>query len=530
MRIVQIVSAVLFLLLLSGCSPDAPKVQSVKKVTQTKYPSGSSPLQKYLHRTDKTLGSRSAFYSLNLPADAFAARLFLVDKAVSSLDVQYYIYDDDLIGNVFSAHLLLAAERGVRVRILLDDLSTSGKDKKLQQLALHPNIKLRLFNPNRLRTSFRNLALLLNINSLGKRMHNKSLIADGTAAIIGGRNIGDVYFAATDETLFLDYDVLSIGFVVPEISKAFDIYWNSEEAEPAAEIVGGYDGDYGQFEKVLKVSLKQEAEKFEKRRLGQAVKHSDFMKKVNSKRLLFTVADRTDFYYDPPHKVRSDENNDTDHISQQIAKDLKHVDRDIMIISPYFIPSDEMVSNMRNLRERNVSVTIVTNSLASTDVPPVYAGYQEYIRPLLEIGVKIYELKPNALPKKIRKKGFKKVPSLSLHTKMMLLDHKRLAIGSANIDPRSDKLNTELFMVISSEALTKTERTLIKRVLTLDHLYELMLVPYALQLNTSNPKKGLIWRTKEEGRLKIYKSRPKTGFIKGLGTDLMSLLPIKGYL
>ena len=228
-------------LFFSACSHKIPESSQTKQTSITKLPAKKAPLLSYFENTDQELGERSAFYPLSSPTDAFAARLFLIDQATTSLDLQYYIYKADTTGKVFAAHLLMAAHRGVKVRILIDDLSTTGKDEQWQRLASHPNIELRLFNPNTLRTSFRNLALLFNINSLGRRMHNKSLIADGSATIIGGRNIGDDYFASTAKTLFLDYDILAIGKVVPDIYQAFDLYWNSKEAIPSEYVLDHQD-------------------------------------------------------------------------------------------------------------------------------------------------------------------------------------------------------------------------------------------------------------------------------------------------
>jgi putative cardiolipin synthase len=495
-------------------------VSEIKTVTYTQKPKGQSPLVTYLSQTDKPLGEHAAFYPLELPLDALAARLFLIDHASTSLDVQYYIYDDDNIGKVFSGHLLMAAQRGVRVRMLLDDLSTSGKDEALQQLAMHPNVELRLFNPNKLRTSFRNLALLMNVNSLGKRMHNKSLIADGMSAIVGGRNIGDVYFAATYETLFLDYDILGVGSVVPQISKAFDIYWNSEQSVLASEVLGMKEkGEYVQIEQALTKTLASGLKIFSESNYGKRMASTPFSQKVKRRKLILTVSDKVHLFYDDPAKVATDENNNSGHISQKISDDLIAVTSDVTIISPYFIPSDRMMERLKSLRERSIEVTIVTNSLASTDVSPVYAGYQPYIKPLLQMGVNLYELKPNGLEGVKKAKAFKKVPNLSLHTKMILIDHKKLAVGSANIDPRSDKLNTELFMVIESKKLSSKQYKSVEKVLNLHYFYK-------LSLN----KERVIWSTIEEGKKVIYESRPSVGFFKALGTDIMSILPIKGYL
>ncbi|RLA59996.1 MAG: hypothetical protein DRQ78_09955 [Epsilonproteobacteria bacterium] len=517
------------LIIFSACSSKNIPLEN-KKISMTKLPKGEIPLQKYLNKTDKVLVGHSAFHSLEHPIDALAARLFIIDHAKSSLDVQYYIYEDDNIGKLFTAHLLLAAKRGVRVRLLLDDLSTAGKDENLQKLALHPNVELRLFNPNKLRTSFRNLALLFNVNSLGKRMHNKSLIADGYAAIIGGRNIGDVYFAATDETLFLDYDVLSIGAVVPDISQAFDIYWNSEQAVPSSEVFGVSKYTYEDISEELSLHLKQKLKVFQKSPFGIAVSRSNFMKKVNHRKLQFIVSEKVDFYYDDPSKVAKDENDNSTHISSQIRKDLTKLKSELTIVSPYFIPSDEMMKRIKTLRKKDVEVTILTNSLSSTDVFPVYAAYQDYIEVLVKMGVHLHELKANSFSKELQDKHFKKTPRLSLHTKMILLDQNRLAIGSANIDPRSDKLNTELFMVITSEKLTKEEQNIIAKVLSLDNTYKLSWGTHPKIFDDDVQQNGPVWTTLEEGKKTIYYERPKTGFWKRLGTDFISIFPIKGYL
>ena len=512
---------------LSACSHKIPEVSAYKQESVTKLPKYKAPLLAHLEKTDQKLANNSAFYSLAAPTDAFAARLFLIDHATTSLDVQYYIYKVDTIGKVFAAHLLLAAHRGVKVRILMDDLSTSGKDEQWQKLASHPNIELRLFNPNMLRTSFRNLALLFNINSLGKRMHNKSLIADGSAAIIGGRNIGDDYFASSAKTLFLDYDILAIGKVVPEIYKAFDLYWNSKESVPSEYIL---DNSNKQSYLSHKKDLKKEIKMFDESPAGKAILNSDFNRKIAQKNLKLIVAKRTDFYYDHPSKVSTDEKDNKTHISAQISEDLKYVQNELIIISPYFIPSDEMMHKLKSARERGVKVIIITNSLASTDVFPVYSGYQDYIKALVEMGVKLYELKPDSFKKIIATTEWANPNSLSLHTKMIIMDNDRLGVGSANIDPRSDKLNTEIFMIVSSEKLAKEERRELDKVMNLNNLYQLSWGKYPNEFDDDLTRYGPIWHTLEDGKEKTYYAPPHVGFWKRLGTDMLSILPIKGYL
>jgi putative cardiolipin synthase len=490
-------------LLLSACSQKAPQSPIPKQKSVTQLPKGEAPLLKYLKKTNKALANKSAFYPLSSPTDAFAARLFLIDNATTS------------------------AQRGVKVRILIDDMITSGKDEEWEKLTLHPNIELRLFNPNRLRTSMRNFALLMDVNRLGRRMHNKALIADGSAAIIGGRNIGDVYFASSKETFFVDYDILAIGKVTPEINTEFDLYWNSTEAVPSQEVFA-YDNK--QLSLFVKKELENELKTFRSSPIGKAIIHSTFNQKIADHTLQLIVADRTDFYYDHPSKVNTDENDNSTHISSQISEDLKHINDDLVIISPYFIPSDQMMIRLKNLRERNVDVTIITNSLASTDVFLVYGGYQGYIKALVEMGVNLYELKPHSFQKFLRTKKWVNKQSLSLHTKMMILDSNRLGIGSANIDPRSDKLNTEIFMVVSSKTLAEEQRNKLKEVINEKNLYRLSWGKYPHDFEEDDIEYGPIWHTIEDGEEKTYYAPPHTGFWKKLGTDLSSLLPIKGYL
>jgi putative cardiolipin synthase len=333
-------------------------------------PDKHSPLLKYLRKTDKKLAGNSAFYPLPLPMDALAARLFLVDKAKSTLDVQYYIFEDDTIGTVFTAHLLKAAQRGVKVRILLDDMGTTGKDSLIRAVAAHPNIDLHLFNPNMLRTSFRNMALILDVEHLGKRMHNKALIADGMAAIIGGRNIGDVYFASSPETLFLDYDVLTVGDVVRKLNNEFALYWSSKEVESSKKVLSDRSKISEQeLEKIARYKL----DHFEKSKIGKQLAGCSFNKKIARNSLVLTVANSAALHYDHPGKVSHNETNSQYHISSQLSRNLKRIKKSAIIISPYFIPSEKMLKTLKQLREKGVEVTVLTNSLSATDVPPVYA-------------------------------------------------------------------------------------------------------------------------------------------------------------
>jgi len=528
-NVVNILVSLTLLFLLSACSsvqPTPSKKSPQKRASTTLVAKGQVPLLKSFSLTDKALAGKSAFYPLNNPVDAFAARLFLIDHATTSLDVQYYIYHDDKIGNIFSAHLIEAAQRGVKVRILLDDMDTVDQDAKLTELSYFPNIELRLFNPNFLRTSFRNIALLLDVNRLGKRMHNKALIADGSAAIIGGRNIGEGYFAVNKDAAFLDYDMLMIGKVIPDISKGFDTYWNSKESVPAKQVfITDKDMSTKEVQRLVYKKLKA----YDNSAYAKRVKRSNFTQEIKNNTLKFTVAKESNFYYDPPSKVSTNEDDDALHIAQQIRKDLKNVDHHIIIISPYFIPSEEMMVSLQRMRSKNVKVSIITNSLASTDVFAVYGGYKDAIKPLVDMGVDLYEIKGSRFKRYLRKKKKKNISHISLHTKMMVVDDERLMIGSANLDPRSDKLNTEYFMVISCAKLVKGHRESLEKVLNMNYMYKVGWGehPHDEEDTLIN---GPIWKTLEKGKVKTYYSPPKTSLWKMIGADITSLLPIKGYL
>ena len=529
LRVAFLSAALLFLT--SGCTTQKPASPLIEKRYEHTLVNPHSPLLNALQKTDKPIKNRSAFYPLPRPDDAFAARLFLIDHAKTSLDVQYYIYENDLTGKVFSAHLMKAAQRGVKVRILLDDLSTAGKDHALALLAYHPNIELKLFNPNRLRRSFRNLALIFDVNTLGKRMHNKLLIADGVSAIVGGRNIGDAYFAPTTETIFVDFDMLVRGNILPQLCNAFDTYWNSEESVPSHQLLSYnpkkiaalYEENIGLLSKALNT--------FDRSKTGSFFAHAPLIDKLRQHRLILHVADKTSLYYDDPRKVVSSESKVQYHITPQIRKDLTGVKKEVLLISPYFIPSEEMMQQLQELRQHHVKVTVITNSLASTDVFAVYGGYRNTIKRLLDMGVILYELKPDAVGYLHKQKRRKRTIRTSLHTKMIVIDSDRLIIGSANLDPRSDKLNTEIMMMITSHKLASEAKESIETLIEKQILYRVIWgkLPKDPKNRWHQPT-GPIWISTENGKEKHYFYPPNEGFFKSIGADFISLLPVKGYL
>ena len=486
--------------------------------------SGVQPTTSKTAQPKKELAPKSSeFYPLSKPFDALLARIAMIQEAKEYIDVQYYIYEDDASSAYFSAALLDAAKRGVQVRILVDDLDTSGKDRAWMLFSAHPNISLKLFNPIKFRKLFRFAKLAFNIDSLGRRMHNKALIVDGEYAIIGGRNIGDVYFASEEEKLFLDFDILVHGVLVNDIEEMFQHYWQSQLSYAATDVMDAdiNDAVLQQEQKVLYARVAAFKQKYHKNL-------QELSKFIPLQKLPFTRA-RAKFFYDLPQKVATDIDDERYNIAAEIKDEFKKIQKSALIISPYFIPTKEILRQFRYLRKRGVSITIVTNSLASTDVFIVYSAYQKYIKELLSMGVEIYELKPNSFL--AAKKQKVQQERISLHTKLMILDERYVTIGSANLDPRSINLNTETFMIIDSTSLAKELLREAKKSITTDDYIKLAWgeVSYPYELKDIKSE-GILYITTQKGVKHIYTKPPYSGFFKILGANLLSYLPIEGYL
>ncbi len=405
-----------------------------------------------LHAALQTHPGQSGFRPLRSGVDALLARIVLADAAQRSLDVQYYIWHDDLSGRLFANALLRAADRGVRVRVLLDDVGAKANDEILLSIDSHPNIEIRLFNPVASR-SFRGLGMLTDFSRVNRRMHNKAFVADNQAAILGGRNIGDEYFEASSEVAFGDLDVLTVGPVVGEVSHAFDQFWNAPSSYPIADLLGRSAGNENLS--ALRVELAAYIE---------ANRDSPYVTQAGSRLAEEAKSGRYGFYwgkgtllYDDPAKISRAPDATEGHLLSQFGGIGKQTRQELLIVSPYFIPGEAGVAWLRGLVARGVRVTVLTNSLAATDVGAVHSGYQRYRESLLEGGVVLYELKPGAVqPAKAEKKtsGYGSSRA-SLHAKSFVFDRRAVFIGSLNLDPRSVQLNTEIGVVCESAPLAE---------------------------------------------------------------------------
>jgi putative cardiolipin synthase len=412
----------------------------------------TTTLGRMSHDALQTHPGQSGFRPLKSGVDALLARIVLAEAAQRSLDVQYYIWHDDLTGRIFANALLRAADRGVRVRVLLDDVGAQANDAVLLGLDSHPSIEIRLFNPVASR-SFRGLGMLTDFSRVNRRMHNKAFVADNQAAILGGRNIGDEYFEASSEVAFGDLDVLTVGPVVNEVSNAFDQFWNAPSAYPIAALLGRSDGS--ESLPALRAEL---AAYIEANRDSPYVTHagSRLAEEAKSGHYVFYWG-KAHLLYDDPAKISRASDATEGHLLPQFSGIGLQTRQELLIISPYFIPGEAGVAWLRGLVANGVRVTVLTNSLAATDVGAVHSGYQRYREALLEGGVVLYELKPGAMRLANTEKKTKSYGSsrASLHAKSFVFDRSAVFIGSLNLDPRSIQLNTEIGVVCESAPLAE---------------------------------------------------------------------------
>jgi putative cardiolipin synthase len=390
--------------------------------------------------------------------ESFAARVLLVRSAERSLDLQYYIWKRDTSGLILLDEVLKAATRGVRVRLLLDDNGTTGLDAELMALDRHPMVEVRLFNPFTIREP-KLLNYLIDFPRLNRRMHNKSLTADGVATIVGGRNVADSYFGTGEESLFADLDVLAVGAVVPDVARDFDRYWNSRSAYPVAMILG-------RMRRAEAVDIAREVAAQADRPLARAYSEAvagSLLAELARDRFLLEWTRVTMVSDDPAKGLDALPMADT--LLGGLSPVVGTPARELGLVSAYFVPTDDGVALFGGLARQGIQVTILTNALNATDVAVVHAGYAKHRRALLEAGVRLFELKGDgkaqlSLGNRALGSGAAggsrpvlRSQGTSLHAKTFTVDRERLFVGSFNFDPRSARLNTELGFVIESPRL-----------------------------------------------------------------------------
>ena len=440
--------------LLAGCASTLPAGERPHSTAWVA--SSDAPLAMVAQDAGIAAGQSGVF---PLPQAAFAldARLALIANARVSLDLQYYVIANDGIGHIILRGLRDAAQRGVRVRLLIDDLHTTGMDRLLLGLAAHPNVELRLFNPfasSRQSSLSRVLSLAADFGRLNHRMHNKLFIADGRVAIVGGRNLANEYFLRGTEGNFIDFDLLVTGAVLPQLNASFDLYWNSEHAYPVQTIAESPD-TADRLRATFETSTHPENTPAPPP-AADLYGRPPFSTALAKHRVPLIAADGR-AYADSPDKVDPEHHAAAaaDTVTQRFLTVLGSARSDILLFSPYFIPGMEAIERLRAARVAGVRVRVVTNSLAVSDEPLVNIGYLNHQHQLLTMGVELYELSSTRLKRDSAMRELLGSSVGRLHAKMGLLDHRTVLVGSMNIDPRSARINTEIGLAFDSPQLAE---------------------------------------------------------------------------
>jgi len=463
---------------------------------------------------------QSGFYLLHSGADALSMRAGLAENAQHTLDLQYYIVREDTTSQLLLYRVALAAWRGVRIRLMIDDLYALGQGFNLASFSAHPGIKVRVFNSFLARGGWGLSQLLEFLGDparLNRRMHNKLWIADNAAAIVGGRNLGDEYFDAGGEVSFSDLDILATGPVVRDISRSFDDYWNSEEAVPIEAFIADPPGPerFAEFEQALKARL----ERFRDTDYARALRNICLGPRLLAEQLPLTPAAARAFYDEPGIIAAA---NGAESPSPIIASQLRPIveaaRREVILISPYFIPNDTGIDVLSGLAERSVRVRVLTNSLASTDAPIVHTGYARRRPRLLAAGVELYEMRPDILADSIRRWQPGGSSSASLHAKAILVDHQSVLVGSMNLDPRSRLSNTEVALLIESTVLGQQLGTLFEQATLPDQAFRVNLT------EPGNADSPLVWVGREDGQPVRYSREPLASVWRRAASSLLGVL------
>ena len=474
-----------------------------------------SRLERWIAPAVAAHGTRSGFRLLATGLDAFCARVGLIELADRTLDLQYYIFHSDTSGEIIVDRLIAAADRGVRVRLLLDDWGTlEKKDEAVVGLDAHANIEIRLFNPYVHRSGMGKVGeLVKSFSRVNRRMHNKQLIADGVAVVLGGRNIGDEYFGL-GELDFQDVDVLAGGPIVRESTAIFEAYWRSAFAKPVSAMRTAAPSPE-QFDAARRAL----AERVEQRRASEYAKallESPLATNLREARDILPHWADARMFADPPGKLAEPAGTrGPEYLGAQVAAAVRAVQSDLLLVSPYFVPGEEGVATLGGKRREGVSVRVLTNSLAATDVWLVHAGYRKYRRPLLRQGVQLYELKAEgrAGPGRRSPVGSSRA---SLHGKTFVFDRQSVFIGSMNLDARSIDQNTEDGVLIESAAFAGEVAALFERWSGLGVSYEVRLTG----------GRQLEWLATGGGQAMRFTREPEAGFWRRLGAAVCSVLPI----
>lgn len=463
----------------------------------------------------------SGFYLLDKAEDGFVSRIALADVAEKSIDAQYFIWAGDAAGIILMDRIYKAALRGVRVRILMDDITSQGKDMSLGALNNHPNVQIRVFNPLGHRfagTISRSIAMAVHVGRMTRRMHNKIFVVDNQVAVVGGRNIGDDYFGLSKKSNFRDMDVMAAGPVAMDVSAKFDEFWNSQWSIPL-EVLKVKAPSKKKVEKKLARFEKEFQKKLKVFPYPLDFKREAVLKELENLHSQFVwgtaevVGDHPDKSYEQakPGETKSA-------VAARLEIVAAACKKDVLTISPYLILSPIAIKNAGELAHRGPHVRILTNSMMSTDALPVVAKYKGSREELLKGGVELFEIRPDA--KNSPRQSAYSEARHSLHAKVSVFDRKDVFVGSFNLDPRSENLNTEVGLLVHSPELSDQVASTVE-----DDLRPVN--SWKLELTT---KEKILWKGEKDGKDIQFKKDPYSTWWTRFKVGFLSILPMKGQL
>jgi putative cardiolipin synthase len=530
MRRVLLSAAALLIALLSGCATLPPGSNYPKTPSTALAHPEETRLGRQFELASKAHGGDSGFRIIAVGADGFLCRMQMINAAQRTLDLQYYIFRGDETGRLLTGAVLRAADRGVRVRVLVDDGETLAGDDQITLLAGHPSVEVRIFNPFAYRGTiewFRATEFMLNAARLDYRMHNKLLVVDNAVALIGGRNIGDPYFQIDPGSQFADDDLFAAGTITRQLSASFDDFWNSDLAIPAEALSGG---------KLTPAALAAHRQELDEHSRKMQASGIDYVKRIAtgapyngmvSGSLPLTWA-HAQLVYDSPDKKKVEKGAMLGQLMHQaVAQAAGAVRSELLMVTPYLIPGSEGMRMFKDLRQRNVHIRVLTNSLESAEVPLAQAGYMHYRMPLLEMGVEVYEVRsrPGNAGGSGETAAMSRYGNYSLHGKMFVFDRQRLFIGSMNFDQRSMHLNTEIGLIVDSPALAGQVAARFDAMAQPANAYALALRP-----NPATGKPSLVWRTLENGQAIELDTEPARSGWQRLHVNTLTQLRMDGEL
>jgi putative cardiolipin synthase len=435
------------LLLVAGCAQLPPRAETAPEPALS--PAMEGVVAERALRAGRAHPGQSGFRLVADGTEAYALRAYGAQAATRSLDIQTYIWHADLTGRLLARQALLAADRGVRVRILVDDLDARAKNAALAALDAHPKIEVRLYNPMASRTGALAKAgeFSTGFKRLNHRMHNKSWIVDGRFALAGGRNLGNEYFNASEGPNFIDLDMLMVGPVVGEVARTFDLFWNSRSNYPIAQLSPEHASP-GQLQ-ALRVALEASVAELQGSSYQAVLREDPQVQRLLEGESALHWSPRWRFVSDDPLKALLPLEQRSE-VVKVLLPEIEGASERLLVISPYFVPGVRGTGLLTGAVARGTSVQVLTNSLAANDVAAVHSGYSTYRGTLLEGGVQLWELKPSGAPARFSMKGSS---GSSLHTKAMVIDGDSVFVGSYNLDPRSTSLNSEQGILVEHPAL-----------------------------------------------------------------------------